>query len=103
MEPLEDAFVLALYRRVRHAVREADRAVARAHTLAAMHRVLGERLPVRRCAWCGRFSHGEEWMDEAELPRFVPKRAVDAATHTICPDCEARLVREGKSHARNGN
>lgn len=99
MEPPEEqAFVPALYRRVRLAVREADRVVARSHALASMRRVLGEGLLVRRCAWCNRFTLGEEWMSESDLPRFLPKRSVERATHTICPDCEARLVREGKSH-----
>lgn len=81
-------------------MRDAEHAVARSQMLAGMRRVLGdERLLVRRCAWCERFSLGEGWMSQDELPQFVTRRAVDGATHTICPDCEARLVREGKSHA----
>lgn len=68
-----------------------------------MRQVLGEGLLVRRCAWCSRFSLGADWMEKDALPRFVPESAVEEATHTICPDCDERLVREGKSHARNGD
>ncbi len=99
MEPTGDEFVVALYRRVRLAVREAEQVVARSQALTSMRRLLGERLLVRRCAWCGRFSLGEEWMSDGDLPRFVPEWMVDSATHTICPACEERLVREGKSHS----
>lgn len=100
--PREEEVVRALYRRVRLAAREAERVVARSQALASMRRVLGdESMLVRRCAWCNRFTLGDEWMAEAELPRFVPKRAVEEATHTICADCESRLVREGKSHPQS--
>jgi hypothetical protein len=103
VEPQHEEFVHALQHRVRLAVKEAERIVARSRALATVRHVLGERQLVRRCAWCARFSLGEGWMAEDELPAFVPARAVEHATHTICPDCERRLVREGKSHARNGN
>lgn len=99
VEPPQQDVVRALFSRVRRAVGEAEQAVARSHTLASMRHVLGERRLLRRCAWCGRFTLGEGWVAEAELPGFVPKRAVEMATHTICPECEAQLVREGKSHA----
>lgn len=103
MDQPQQEFVRALSRRVRQAVQEAEQTVARSHALASMRHVLGQQLLVRRCAWCSRFSFGGGWMGEAELPRFVPTSAIEEATHTICPDCEDRLVREGKSHARNGN
>ena len=99
-EPREKEFVQTLFGRVRLAVTEAERIVARSRALVSTRRVLGdEALLVRRCAWCARFSFGGQWMQEADLPRFVPKQAVEKATHTICPDCEERLVREGKSHS----
>lgn len=89
-----------LANRVRRAVNEAERVVARSRALTSTRRVLGdERVLVRRCAWCERFSLGEQWTPQAAVPRFVPQRAIDGATHTICGDCETQLVREGKSHA----
>lgn len=94
----ESEFAAELYRRVRYAVLEAERVVARSRALTTMRRVLAEEgLLVRRCAWCGRFTAGDDWVREDELPRFVPKRASELATHTICTDCQARLAREGKS------
>jgi hypothetical protein len=94
----EPEFVTELYRRVRLAILDAERVVAQSRALASMRRVLGDdRLLVRRCAWCERFTSDEEWMSEAKLPRFVPTGAIESATHTICPDCERRLAREGKS------
>ena len=99
----EQELVRALFRRVRLAVAEAERTVARSLALKSMRRVLAEEeLLVRRCAWCARFSLGEGWMEEGDLPRFVPQRAVESATHTICPECQTRLVREGKSHTVGG-
>jgi hypothetical protein len=98
--PQEREFVRALFRRVQLAVTDAERTVARARALASLRRVLGDtELLVRRCAWCGSFSLGGDWMPDSDLPQFVPASAVEAATHTICPRCEERLVREGKSHS----
>jgi hypothetical protein len=43
-----------------------------------------------RCAWCGRYSLGSEWMDESDLPsvsrvgRTLHKERI---THSICPAC----------------
>ena len=104
MDSRDQEFVEALQQRVQVALREAQQVVARSRTLTSVRHVLGDdqRL-VRRCAWCGRFSLGEGWMAEAALPQFVPGRAIEGATHTICPDCDTRLVREGKSHSRNGD
>lgn len=100
VQPPEDEFVRALFRRVRRAVTEAEQVVARSRALGSLRRVLGDELLLRRCAWCGRFSLDEEWLSPDRLPRFVPASAIEKATHTICPDCEQRLVREGKSHAQ---
>jgi hypothetical protein len=45
---------------------------------------------VVRCAWCGRYSLGSEWMEEGDLPQIPgldEKLHSDQITHSICPDC----------------
>jgi hypothetical protein len=43
-----------------------------------------------RCAWCDRYSLGDEWMPADELPkgRGVERKLHDERiTDSICPDC----------------
>lgn len=43
-----------------------------------------------RCAWCGRFKIGDEWLHlEAvgEREQRIAHRLLDNATHGICGDC----------------
>lgn len=87
----------ALFRRVRLAAAEAERSVARSRALVAMRRLIRHGALVRRCAWCGRYSLSEEWMQRDELPGFVTARVLEDATHTICPDCERGLVAKSQS------
>jgi len=77
--------------RARAAVEAARETVAHSHVLSEVIRLErdGEGLLVR-CAWCGRYSLGGEWTDEAELPPasiVEQKLDGDRITHSICPDC----------------
>ena len=43
-----------------------------------------------RCAWCGRYSLGSEWLEEDDLPSASGagrKLQEEQVTHSICPDC----------------
>ncbi len=81
----------AVETRAHAAIEEARRTVARSVVLqdALQLQRDPERLLVR-CAWCGRFSLGSEWMEEDELPSVSGadrKVQEEQITHSICPDC----------------
>jgi hypothetical protein len=44
---------------------------------------------VVRCAWCERIKTGDEW---AEVPEVQAMRLKRHHTHSICPDCFAKLT-----------
>ncbi|MBV8257712.1 MAG: hypothetical protein JO073_07830 [Actinobacteria bacterium] len=104
MEPEERDLEAALRRRLMHraraAVAAAEAAVSRSRVVTAGVRLA--RQPegmLRRCAWCGRVTLGEEWVDGDEAERLTSRRGTALpASHTICPDCTEQLVQEGKSH-----
>jgi hypothetical protein len=93
MPPPEEDLPDVLLHRMRLAVGEAERAVERSATLRAARRLLRERMLLKRCAWCGRFSLGKGWQPLEQLPHFVPGLVREQATHGICPDCMHRLER----------
>ena len=85
-------------RRVREAVAEATRAVARSESLLAARALVRERGRLaKRCAWCGRLDLGRRWTPPDEVPQFLPAAVRERITHGICPDCLARLEREGQT------
>ena len=47
-----------------------------------------------RCAWCGRYRAGQQWVHLSERPPFVDELAL---SHGICPDCIVELRRQGMS------
>lgn len=90
----------AVVRRARLAVAAAKETVARARALAEARRLARDpdRL-LKRCAWCGRATLGGEWLEPEEAERLLAGRSgLPEVSHTICPDCSERLVRERKSH-----
>jgi len=98
MKPSEQEIVPALLRRVRRALAEAERAVERSRTLTRARSLVEPDAHVSRCAWCGRAALGTRWLTPDELPAFVSRRALDGASHGICPDCVDELERDGRSH-----
>jgi hypothetical protein len=66
----------------------------RIHALAQVLRdaAAGNAL-LLRCAWCGRFNIGDEWLHLHAVGRGQQSIATslrDKATHGICPDCLER-------------
>jgi hypothetical protein len=47
-----------------------------------------------RCAWCGRYRVGEEWVPVGPVPAFSEAAHV---THGICDECIAALRDSGMS------
>jgi hypothetical protein len=92
-----------LRRRVRAAITEASSTVARSECLSAARILVRDphRL-ARRCAWCGRLALGRHWTPPAELPGFLPAEVRQRISHGICPDCLARLEREGGTRPTTG-
>jgi hypothetical protein len=87
-------------RRVRAALAEAHRTVARSESLVAARVLVRERRHLaKRCAWCGRMELGAHWTPPEELPAFLRREVRDRISHGICPDCLARLERQGHTHA----
>jgi hypothetical protein len=86
-------------RRVRAALAEAHRTVARSQSLAARVLVRDRRQLAKRCAWCGRLDLGDHWTPPEKLPAFLPSEVRDRITHEICPDCLAPLEREGQTRS----
>ena len=81
----------AVVTRAQAAIEQARRTVARSVVLkdALQLRRDPEGLLVR-CAWCGRYSLGSEWMNEDDLPSMSGaerKLQEEQVTHSICPDC----------------
>ena len=88
----------ALVRRARQAVATAEAAVARARVVNDGLRLARDSQELmRRCAWCSRVALGGAWIDAEEAERLVGRRRTPEVSHTICPDCAERLVREHKS------
>jgi hypothetical protein len=81
----------AVETRAHAAIEEARRAVARSVVLQEALQL--QRDPeglLVRCAWCGRYSLGSEWMEEDDLPSVSGvdrKVKEEQVTHSICPDC----------------
>jgi len=95
-------FAEALARRVREVLARAQAAVEQAQLLTSASQVAKDRdAMVRHCAWCGRLSFGERWLEAERAPRFLVGRLVERATHGICPDCFGRLERTGLSRSRS--
>jgi hypothetical protein len=61
----------------------------------ALQLVRDRQRVLRRCAWCGRVWLGGTWVDDEEVPRFLPSDLDVHSTHSICPSCLARF--ESKS------
>ncbi len=93
---MEPEVVGELMQRLRTAVQEASAAAAWSERLLAARRLARGALPTR-CAWCGRLALGRQWTPLDEAPAFLPRDVGDGASHTICPDCTARLEREGRT------
>ena len=79
----------AVETRARAAVEEARRTVARSVVLKdAMDLNRDPEGLLVRCAWCGRYSLGSEWLDEDDLPSGAWRPLQEEqVTHSICPDC----------------
>jgi hypothetical protein len=87
-------------RRVRAALAEAHRAIARSEALTAARALVRDRHRLaKRCAWCGRLELGDHWTAPEELPAFLSSEVRDRISHGICPDCLARLEREGQTRS----
>jgi hypothetical protein len=56
---------------------------------------------LRRCAWCGRFDLGEQWVPAEEAPAFVWTLLDRRATHGICESCLGRLERERRNRTEH--
>jgi hypothetical protein len=54
----------------------------------------GETFAVR-CAWCGRYRLGEQWVAPDDYPAF--RRRESELTHTICSRCHDELHAAGLS------
>jgi hypothetical protein len=67
--------------------------------MAARLLVRERRRLVKRCAWCGRIELGDHWTSTTELPALLPREVRDRISHGICPDCLARLEREGQTRS----
>jgi hypothetical protein len=51
------------------------------------------RVLLRRCAWCGRFDIGGEWLRLDAVgagQHSITSSLLDRATHGICPQCLER-------------
>lgn len=81
----------AVETRARAAIENARRTVARSVLLKdALELGRDPEGLLVRCAWCGRYSLGSEWLDEDELPSVAGsdrKLQEEQVTHSICPDC----------------
>jgi hypothetical protein len=80
------------------ALSEARRQVRRSEVLIAAVRLLADQAMLTRCAWCERVALADQWLEEDERPRFLPRRLDRAATHGICPSCFEQLRADGQSH-----
>jgi hypothetical protein len=81
----------AIGARARAAVEAARRTVAESEVIATVLRLQrDEEGLLVRCAWCGRYSLGDEWLVENEVRQrwgLEDKFQADQITHSICPDC----------------
>lgn len=84
----------ALLRRVRAATEQAVRVTARARLLVHTSEQLHDGGLTSRCAWCGRYEVGGEWISVGRMPSFALRAS---ASHTICPDCVDDLRASGRS------
>jgi hypothetical protein len=79
--------------RAQHAIDAAADIVAHSAVLTALSRHVRDGSLMARCAWCGRYRVGEDWvkLDGAD--------AIERAeiTHGICDECTAALRRSGLS------
>ena len=59
-------------------------------------RAEGEGPVLPGCSWCCRFFVGGRWLEVEEAAPLVDRDPSDfeAVTHTICPDCNAIMMRE---------
>jgi hypothetical protein len=54
------------------------------------------RLSIPVCAWCNRWQRGGEW-EARSLDDTFPAQV----SHTICPDCAARLLADAEDPGRD--
>lgn len=57
---------------------------------AKLRAARGGAVSIRRCAWCGRFEVGEEWLHLEAIgsgQQNIRVALLERATHGICPDC----------------
>jgi hypothetical protein len=97
-----DEIYTALLRQARAAVEDAGRLQPEAAELRAFAHALEKARPreLVLCAWCGRVSAEDHWIDAAPfLSRDLRGRLFDHATHGICPDCYEHVQREAQ-HSR---
>jgi hypothetical protein len=79
---------------------EANRAIARSESLRAARALVRDRRHLaKRCAWCGRLDLADRWTPPEDIPAFLAGEVRDRVSHGICPDCLARLEREGRTHS----
>jgi len=84
----------ALLRRAEAAIRAAERVRARSEVVVAVSAATRGPGIVTRCAWCGRYRFGDQWVVVAEVPHFGEFEDV---THGICEDCVEKLRAAGLS------
>jgi len=84
----------ALLERARKALESAQEGVEEADVLAHLSASLAEERLLSRCAWCGRYRAGEQWIVIADSAAPLQRAG---STHGICPDCLTDLRRSGKS------
>jgi hypothetical protein len=91
--PEEERLREALLRRAREAVDTAAETVAHSLVLTTVATDIREGGMTRRCAWCGRYLIGDQWVTVADS-LFVERTRT---SHSICDDCVASLREDGLS------
>lgn len=94
MEPDDPVIAHTLLARAAAASRRSEELVREALVLTETSAALRGEMAAR-CAWCGRYRLGEQWIGEEDLPGFSER--FPEASHTICPDCVERLRETGQS------
>lgn len=65
-----------------------------------LRRAEAGEVSIRRCAWCGRFEVGDEWLHleaigEGQLT--IAFALLERATHGICPECQEQELRRSEA------
>jgi hypothetical protein len=74
-----------LLRRIHVAAARAADLAREAELQARTSAAIRSRGLTARCAWCGRYRVGDEWLGADDVPAFPPSTGV--TTHSICPGC----------------